>query len=126
MLISMNREEFCFWREDEIKKSAIYPKCKNEKARNQVPLFAQFETMCVAKHTRLESKNARKIRNRTACAPEMFAKHSSRSFSIADFASSKARHEENSPATAEKSKLPSNFSHHRAAEVLHANETKVL
>jgi len=47
--------------------------------------------MCVAKNTRLESKNAREIRNRTVCASEMFAKHSSRSFSIADFASSKAK-----------------------------------
>lgn len=45
----------------------------------------------MAKNTRLESKNAREIRNRTVCASEMFAKHSSRSFSIADFASSKAK-----------------------------------
>ena len=126
MLISMNREEFCFWWEDEIKKAQFI---QNVKTRKRVIRYHCSRSLRPCAWPNTHDLN---LKTREKLEIERFVlQKCSRNTALDRFLSlisphPKPRHEENSPATAEKSKLPSNFSHHRAAEVLHANETKVL
>ena len=125
----MNREEFCFLVRRGDKKKRIFHLSKIGKTRKRVIRYHCSRSSRPCAWPKTHDLN---LKTREKFEIERFVlQKCSQNTALDRFPSlisphPKPRHEENSPATAEKSKLPSNFSQHRAVKVLHANETNVL